>query len=97
MRDGRQSAWDSLTKLVVIGAGPSELQRYQQLAAQVTVVPDHISEWTKVLTGKGLKSAVNRAVFGTGVEMRMLTVAGASSFVRRAMQKEGAFSANCTM
>ena len=81
-----ESAWKSVTRLVGMGAGPNELNRYKQLEQQITVIPDDISERTARLKGKGM-SDVNKAVFGTGDKLRMLTVAGVPTFVRKAKQK----------
>lgn len=81
-----ESAWQSVSKLVGMGAGPNELNRYKQLQQQITIVPDQPSERTIKLKGKGM-SDVNKAVFGTGDRLRMLTVAGVPTFVRKAKQK----------
>ena len=81
-----ESAWKSVTRLVGMGAGPNEFNRYKQLQQQITIIPDQPSERTLKLKGKGL-SDVNKAVFGTGDKLRMLTVAGAPTFVRKAKRK----------
>eukprot|EP01084_Bolivina_argentea_P187178 322475_1 len=81
-----QSAWQSVSKLVNMGAGQNELNRYKQLESQITIIPDQLSEKTKKLKGKSI-SNVNKAVFGTGDKLKMLTVAAVPTFVRKAKQK----------
>eukprot|EP01083_Nonionella_stella_P021475 59530_1 len=82
-----QSAWRSVSRLVGMGAGPNEFARYKQLEAQIKVIPDQLSERALTLKGKKGMTAVNLAVFGTGDSLRMLTVAGVPTFVRKAKQK----------
>ena len=81
-----ESAWQSVTKLVGMGAGAKEFNRYKVLASKVTVVPDQISERAAKLNSKGM-SDMNKAVFGTGDSLKILTVGGAQAFVRKAKQK----------
>jgi len=81
-----ESAWNHFIDIARISAGPKEWARCVELQKRISIVPDQLSPRTRRLR-KNSTSVTNRAVFGTGDSLRILTVSAIASFVRKAEQQ----------
>jgi len=81
-----ESAWNHFIDIARISAGPNEWARCVALQQRITIVPDQLSPRTLRLK-KNSTSEINRAVFGTGDALRILTVSAIASFPRKAEQQ----------
>lgn len=81
-----ESAWNHFMDIVNLSAGPNEWKRCKELQSKITIVKDTVSERTQQLNGKSM-SDINKAVFGTGDSLRVMTVTAIASFVRKAEQQ----------
>lgn len=79
-----QSAYDDFVTIVRVMAGPCETAAAQRLLSRVTVVPDRPSVRAASLSLRGKIRKRSKIIFGTGDQLKAVTVTANSGFLRAA-------------
>ncbi|CAN8023007.1 unnamed protein product [Ixodes persulcatus] len=88
-----QSAYDDFVTIVRVMAGPCETAAAQRLLSHVTVVPDKPSVRAVSLSLRGKIRKRSKIIFGTGDQLKAVTVTANSGFLRAAKAQGADFVA----
>ena len=82
-----QSAIEDFQTILETLGGPSEKARAQEFIKRIEVVPDQMSDNVKELKTGGKVRERSKVIFGSGDNMKIVTVSANSGFVRAAQSQ----------